>query len=142
MTASKPGSADRTRTVPARSRQQAAPAPRVVRRNVTIRRVNPWSVLKLSVIFYFCVLLVAMLGLAVLWAVVIRLGLIEALQDLLVKVGLELVRIDGGNMARVLFLVGLVNVVLWSAINVFMAFLYNLISDLVGGLGVTITEEE
>jgi hypothetical protein len=78
----------------------------------------------------------------VFWAVVIRLGLIEALQELLGKVGLELVRINGVNIARVIFLVGLVNVVLWSGINVFMSFLYNLISDLVGGLRVTLADDE
>jgi hypothetical protein len=33
-------------------------------------------------------------------------------------------------------------VVLWSGINVFMSFLYNLISDLVGGLRVTLADDE
>ncbi len=113
-----------------------------MRRRATVRKVDPWSVLKLSLIFYFCLLLVVMLGLTVVWAVVIRLGLIEALQELLGKVGLELVRINGANIARIVFLIGLLNVVLWSGINVFMTFLYNLIADLVGGLKVTLAEDD
>ena len=31
-------------------------------------------------------------------------------------------------------------VVVWSLINVFVAFLYNLISDLVGGIEITLAE--
>jgi hypothetical protein len=31
-------------------------------------------------------------------------------------------------------------VVLWTLINVFVAFLYNLISDIVGGIEVTLSE--
>jgi hypothetical protein len=116
--------------------------PRPTRRRVTVRKIDPWSVLKLSLIFYFCVLLVVMLGLTVFWAVVIQMGLIEAVQELLSKVSLELVRINGANIARVIFLIGLVNVVLWSGINVFMTFLYNLIADLVGGLKVTLAEDD
>jgi hypothetical protein len=140
MSTRESGPSDRTR--PLLRAKPASTKPRLVKRRTTVRRVDPWSVLKLSLIFYFCVLLIVMLGLAVLWAVVIRLGLIDALQDLLGKVSLEMVSINGGNMARVIFLVGLVNVVLWTGINVFMAFLYNLISDLVGGLKVTLSEEE
>ncbi|MBA2528500.1 MAG: DUF3566 domain-containing protein [Euzebyales bacterium] len=137
-----PVSGEATRPVPQRGRVQPLPAPRAVRRRATVRKVDPWSVLKLSLIFYFCLLLVVMLGLTVVWAVVIRLGLIEALQELLGKVGLELVRINGANIARIVFLIGLLNVVLWSGINVFMTFLYNLIADLVGGLKVTLAEDD
>ncbi|CAN5736430.1 hypothetical protein BH24ACT14_BH24ACT14_01430 [soil metagenome] len=142
MSTSQRDSADRTRLEPSRARMQPTPASRAVRHRTTVRKIDPWSVLKLSLIFYLCVLLVVMLGLTVFWAVVIRLGLIEALQELLGKVGLELVRINGVNIARVIFLIGLVNVVLWSGINVFMSFLYNLISDLVGGLRVTLADDE
>jgi hypothetical protein len=45
-------------------------------------------------------------------------------------------------IARAVFLIGLLNVILWSGINVFLAFLYNLIADLVGGLRVTVVDEE
>ena len=142
MSTSQRGAARDTSTTAARRRVTSPPPPRNVRRRVTVRRVDPWSVCKLSLIFYFCVLLIAMLGLVVLWAVVIRMGLIEALQELLEKVGLELVQVNGANIARAVFLVGLVNVVVFSGINVFMAFLYNLIADLVGGLRVTLAEDD
>jgi hypothetical protein len=139
MSASQPVGAKKRPPPPKRGKTVAAP--RVSRRRVTIQRVHPWSVLKLSLIFYFCVLLVVMVALALFWSVVINIGIVDALQEEANKFGAS-VRINGGNLARVAFLIGLVNVVLWSAINVFMAFLYNLIADLVGGFRVTLSEDE
>ncbi len=129
-----------TREEPARPPSRLVPAPAPARRKVTVRRVSAWSVLKLSLVFYFCLLLVVMVGLMVLWSLVVRLGLVQALTDLAIEYGAA-VSINGGNLARVIFLFGLVNVVLWSGINVFLAFLYNLIADLVGGLRLTLAED-
>lgn len=114
---------------------------KVVRRRATIRRVDPWSVLKLSVIFYFCFLLVVMAGLTVFWQVINELGIIQTLVDFLQELQLILV-INGSNIARAVFLIGLLNVVLWTGINVFLAFLYNLVADLLGGLRVELASEE
>jgi hypothetical protein len=41
---------------------------------------------------------------------------------------------------RILFLVGLVSTALWAAFTMFLAFLYNLIADLLGGVEVTLIE--
>lgn len=114
---------------------------RVVRRHATVRRVDPWSVLKLSLVFYFCILLVVMLGLTVFWTVVNQLGIIDQLLGFLEDLQF-VVEINGGMIAQAVFLIGLLNVVLWSGINVFLAFLYNLVADLVGGLRVTLNEDQ
>ena len=113
----------------------------IVRRRATVRRVDPWSVLKLSVIFYFCFLLVVMLGLAVFWSVILRIGILDTLTSFLDDLQLTLV-INGSNIARAAFLLGLLNVVLWTGINVFLAFLYNLVADLLGGLRMELASEE
>lgn len=113
----------------------------LVRRKVTVRHVDPWSVLKLSLIFYFCVLLVLMLAVAVFWSIINRLGVIEQALGVLLELNLE-VTVNAGNIGRALFLIGLLNVALFSGINVFLAFLYNLVSDLLGGLRLTLAEED
>lgn len=117
------------------------PPRRIVRQAVTISRVDPWTVLKLSLIFYFCFLLIVMLGLTVFWGVLSSLGVIEGLTSFLDKLQLTLV-INGGNLARGVFLLGILNVVLWTGINVFLAFLYNLLAEVIGGLRLELDAEE
>ncbi len=141
----RPESGSKPATRPARTaapvKRKPAAARAVVRRKVTVRHVDPWSVLKLSLIFYFCVLLVLMLGVAVFWSIVNRLGVIEQALGVLLELNLE-VTVNAGNIGRALFLIGLLNVALFTGINVFLAFLYNLVSDLLGGLRLTLAEED
>jgi hypothetical protein len=142
MSSSQPGTVRPTpRRKPVSTRRQPIPAPRVIRRRVTIYRVSPWSVLKLSLIFYFCLLLVGMVAATVLWSLLVNLDIVSTVVDMLAEFRIK-VQPNAGNAARLLFLIGLVNVVLWSAVNVLMAFLYNLIADLIGGLRITLSEDE
>jgi hypothetical protein len=48
--------------------------------------------------------------------------------------------INGGWLFSRAFAVGLVMVVFWSLVKLLVTFMYNLISDLVGGIEVTLTE--
>jgi len=117
------------------------PAPRRIR--VAIRRVNPWSVLRFSLLFYFCLMLVFVIGLAILYMVVDAIGVVGSLEQLLESLGFggeAGFEVNGAFLFRTLFLIGLISVVVWSALTLFFAFLYNLISDLVGGIEVTLTE--
>ncbi len=122
----------------------AAGAPGVVprRARVVIRRVGPWSVLRFSLLFYFCVMLVVWLALMFLWAIMSAVGVVESVEGLLKSVSLvsQDFRFDSRWIFTRLFLVGVGLVVLWSLINVFVAFLYNLCSDVVGGIEVTLAE--
>lgn len=113
--------------------------PRRIR--VQVRRISPWSVLKLSLLFYFCLMLVVLLGLGILYAVVDALGILDSISELLNSVGFgPSFQFNGGAIFRAIFFIGLISVVVWSALTVFMVFLYNLISDLVGGIEMTLTE--
>jgi Transmembrane domain of unknown function (DUF3566) len=109
---------------------------------VGIRRISPWSVLKFSLIFYFCVMLVVLFGLAILYMLLGAFGVLDSLAQLLEGVGF-----GGGNFEfqglaifRTLFLIGFLTVVIGSALSVFISILYNLISDLIGGIEVTLVE--
>lgn len=116
------------------------PAGRKVR--VVIRRINPWSVLKFSLLLYFCLMLVFLLGFAILFTVLNAAGVLDSVASLLVDVSAvdPGFRFEAFGILRPLFLFGLISVVVWSVVTVFVAFLYNLISDLVGGIEVTLVE--
>lgn len=126
------------------ARAEAKPGtkrPTTRRIRVGIRRINPWSVLKFSLIFYFCVMLVVLFGLAILYMLLGALGVLDSLAQLLgdLWTGGEF-EFHGFAIFRTLFLVGFITVVIGSALTVFIAVLYNLISDLVGGIEVTLVE--
>lgn len=111
------------------------------RRRMTLRRIDPWSMLKFGFVLNLCFLAIALLGAAIVWWVVNRLGLIEQACDLATEVGFEQCGVNGGNLFRLLLLLGILGVVVQTALFVFGAFLHNLIADLVGGIAVTLNEE-
>ncbi len=118
--------------------------------------MGPLSVLKFSLIFYFCVFLVIYLALAIIWAILSASGVIYSLEQLLGTIfpsgkGLsptqqvstgrpQPIAIDTGQVFTWLFFAGCVGVAVWSLINVFVAVMYNLISDIVGGVEVTLAD--
>ena len=124
-------------------------APRRVR--ARIRRVNPWSVLKVSLILYFCLMLVALLGFAILYMILDSIGIIAPIEQLIGSVGfgqsqgtgegaVSVFEINFGYLMRTIFLIGIVSTAVWAVFTLFVALLYNLISDLVGGVEVTLVE--
>jgi hypothetical protein len=114
--------------------------PRRQRRTVTVRRVDPWTVLKLSVVFYFVFLLFFMLALTLLWTFVEQTGMIDDLLDFLREASVN-IEVREGAIGRALFLLGLLGVVAGTGANVFFCFLYNLVADIAGGLRVTLEDD-
>lgn len=108
---------------------------------VVIRKVGPWSVFKVSVIFYFCVMLVLLGAGVILYGMLGAIGALDSTTRLIRDLFADQTFVINGRwlFSRGLT-IGLAMVVIWSLINVFIAFLYNLISDLVGGVEVTLAE--
>lgn len=130
---------------PARAPGVAARAPVTVRRlrkgRLAIRKVDPWAVLKFSLVFYFCMTLIGLLVVGIVFAALRIFGVIDNFEKLLRSVELD-VSIGGAGMFRWMFLIGIGWTIVASAITTFMAFLYNLISDVVGGIEVLVAERE
>jgi hypothetical protein len=126
------------------------PAQRRVK--VAIRKVNPWSVLKFSLLFYLCLMLVFLVGFVILWGILDAAGIVRSVEQLFtefwgagdVATGpndpVTPFKINFWYLFRMMLVIGLVSVVLWAALTMFVTFLYNLISDLVGGIEVTLVE--
>lgn len=117
------------------------------RTRVVVRKVGPWSVFKLSVIFYFVVMLIAWGALLIVYGILGATGAIKSITDLSTKLGLwqssnAQPTIHGKPLFTWLFVAGLVGVVIWSLINFFVALAYNLVSDVVGGLELTLAESK
>jgi len=132
---------------PGRSRRTPlASVPR--RTKVTVRRVGVSSVLKFSLIFYLCVMLVLWLALLIIFLLLQAGGVMDTIAERLGELsgkkvgtkGYEPVVIDGTAIFTALFLLGLGWTVVMAGINMFIAVIYNLISDLVGGVDVTLAE--
>jgi Transmembrane domain of unknown function (DUF3566) len=134
-----------TTSTPQRTQpQQGVRRPTARKVRVVVRRINPWSVLKMSLLFYFCLMLVVLVGLGILYGVLDSLGILDTTEDLLSELGFGEgttgFEFNAGYIFRTLLLIGLISTGLWAALTVFVAFLYNLIADLVGGIEVTLTE--
>ena len=105
-----------------------------------IRKVDPWTVLKASLIFNAIVGLVFVLGMWVMWSLVIQKGIPEQIVELFDAVTIE-VTIDGPLYFRIVTLLGGIGVIGMTAFMTLGAVIYNLISDLVGGVEITVLEE-
>lgn len=117
-------------------------APRSTR--VVIKKISPWSVLKFSLLFNFCVMLILLGALIIVYQIMSALGVQESIQKLATDVGLggdAGFKVNGEWLLRRAFVAGLALTVVWSVINVFAAFLYNLVSDVLGGIQVTLSEK-
>ena len=119
-----------------------------VRASMQIRRVDPWSALKVSLVLSVALFFVWMIAVAFLYLVLGGMGVWAKLNsnvgDLLTsaggQTGGELV--SSGTIFGGAALIGLVNIVLLSAMATAGAFIYNLTTDLVGGVEVTLADRD
>ncbi|MHA7661324.1 DUF3566 domain-containing protein [Mycolicibacterium sp. HS_4_1] len=118
-----------------------------VRASMQVRRVDPWSVLKVSLVLSVALFFVWMIAVAFLYLVLGGMGVWSKLNsnvgDLLTSgggSGGELV--SAGTIFGGATLIGLVNIVLLTAMATVAAFVYNLTTDLVGGVEVTLADRD
>lgn len=109
---------------------------------VVLGRVDPWAVLKLSLLFYLSLCVVLLVAGVLLWSAATSAGVVDNVESFISEIGFEDFRFLPGQILRASALGGLVLVVAGSCGNVLMAVLYNLISDVVGGLKVTLVEDD
>jgi len=107
-----------------------------------VRKIDPWSVLKVSLVFNAVMALVAVLGTVVFWSVFVNAGIPERINELAVTIGIENgITLDGPVYFRIVVLLAIVGTILMTGLFTLAAVVYNLISDLVGGVELVVLEE-
>ena len=112
-----------------------------------IRRIDPWSTLKVSLTLSVALFFVWMVSVAFLYLVLGGMGVWAKLNsnvgDLLNNTsGSSGELVSAGTIYGGAVLIGLVNIVLLSAMATVGAFIYNLATDLIGGIEVTLADRD
>jgi hypothetical protein len=107
-----------------------------------VRKIDVWTVLKMSLLFYLCVFLVLMVAGVVLWNVAQAFNVIHSVEKFIRSIfDLQKFTFRPMVVLQSSFVGGLVLVLLGTGTNVLSALLYNLISDVVGGVQFIVLEE-
>jgi hypothetical protein len=108
-----------------------------------VRHVDPWSVLKLSLLFYVCLYVVFLVAGLLLWNLADRAGLIDNVESFIEDMGaFESYEFEPKVIFQATALGGAVLTVVATGLTALGAVLFNLISDLVGGVRFTVIEED
>jgi hypothetical protein len=124
----------------------AARPGRTRRARLRLVRVDPWSVMKTSFLLSIAFGIMCVVAVFIIWSVLEAADVFGAINTAFEQAAGEEIRVeDYVGMDRVLsftMLVAVLDVVLLTAIATLGAFLYNLAASLLGGLEVTLAEDE
>ena len=146
-----PGGSDSSRTSSSRPGSSAAARPRGTRKaRLRLVHLDPWSVMKTSFLLSIAFGIVTVVAVTIVWSVLGAAGVWDSVNQTVSDVlgGDSAQSFDVQNYvgtSRVLgftMIVAVVDVVLITAISTLGAFLYNLAAALLGGVEVTLAEDE
>lgn len=122
--------------------------PRRVR--LTLQRVDPWSVMKISFLVSVALGVATVIMVSVLWTVLNGMNVFSTVNDLIVEIttgensasNFNLMDYIGfGRVVSLSVVIGVINVILLTALATLTAFLYNVCTALVGGAQLTLSDE-
>ena len=109
----------------------------------TVRSVDIWSVLKIALCFYLCALIVVLCTGVVLWWIASAVGAVHNVEHFIGElVNDSKFHFLSWEVLRGTTIIGLVLVCVMVVITVLAAAFYNLFSELIGGLEITVVEHE
>ncbi|MDO5618985.1 DUF3566 domain-containing protein [Kocuria sp.] len=124
-----------------------APRAKVRRARLVVSKVDPWSVLKLSFLFSVALGIITLVAAVLLWILMDITGLFNGINELMSMLagpeGSPDIRevISLGEVAMIATVFSVINVILLTALSVLAAVLYNLAAGLIGGVGLTLTDD-
>lgn len=107
-----------------------------------IRKIDPWTVLKVTLVFNAIMGLVLVLGMVIFWSIFVNAGIPDKINDLALLIGIENgINLEGAVYFRIVLLLSVIGTIMLTGFFTLGAVVYNLISDLVGGVEVIVLEE-
>ncbi|MEV6068279.1 DUF3566 domain-containing protein [Nocardia sp. NPDC052001] len=116
-----------------------------LRATVQVRHIDPWSTLKVSLVISVALFFVWMLAVGLLYLVLEGMGVWERLNSTftdMVSDSSASGLIDAGTVFGYAGVIGMINVVLLTALSTVGVFVYNQCTDLVGGIQVTLADPD
>ncbi|MQY27002.1 DUF3566 domain-containing protein [Nocardia aurantia] len=124
---------------------QAAVSGEPLRATVQVRHIDPWSTLKVSLVISVAMFFVWMLAVGFLFIVLSGMGVWDRINtfttDMVSDSGSSSL-IGAGSVFGYAAVIGLINVVLLTALSTIGVFIYNQCTDLVGGIQVTLADPD
>jgi hypothetical protein len=118
------------------------------RARLQLRHIDIWSAFKISFVLSIAMFFIWMVAVGVLYGVLSALGVFDTLNELFGQLGTASGSEVGGDVVTpgLVFggaaVIGAINIVLMTALFTVGTFIYNLCSDLVGGLELTLSERD
>ena len=122
------------------------PVTRPRRVRLTVTRIDPWTVLRLSFLLSVAAAIITVVAMMLLWSMLASAGVFDSvdstMQSVLGDGAVTVTQYFGfGRVLSVSLLIGAIDVVLITALATIGAFLFNLAASLTGGLEVSVTGE-
>ena len=107
-----------------------------------IRRIDVWTVLKLSFLFYLCIFLVLLIAGIILWNVASSFNVIHNVEKFIKSLfDLQTFTLRPAVILEASAFGGALLVILGTGANVLAAVFYNLMADVIGGVQILVLEE-
>lgn len=126
-----------------------APKAKARRARLLVSKVEPWSVLKMAFLLSVALGIITVVASIVLWSVLDVIGLFDKVNSLMTDIqgseggaAFDIMSFASlGQVASYATIIAVVNVVLLTTLSMLSAVLYNISATLVGGIGVTLTDD-
>ena len=116
--------------------------PRVRRVTRVVRHVDPWSVFKIAIVANLVLYIIVLTASVLLWNVANATGTVQNVERFFESFGWNSFEFNGGELYHAGWIAGLFVVIGLTGLSILAATLFNLITDLVGGVRFTVLEEE
>ena len=128
--------------IPAKVPRVLGRKPRVRKVTRVVRHVDPWSVFKIAIIAHLVLYVIVLTASVLLWNVANATGTVDNVERFFESFGWNSFEFNGGELYHAGWIAGLFVVIGMTGLAVLAATLFNLITDLVGGVRFTVLEEE